>query len=113
MISNVAPNYHWGVTKNQYVFVLNLFCKEYSFGQVQFLYLVLGLLTFCLQGEGRHTFFFMANVQVGEFDHWNTGNVGGLQLLWIKMHGFKTGKLGGGFKYFLFSPLLGDMIQFD
>ena len=23
------------------------------------------------------------------------------------------GKLGGGFKYFLFSPLLGEMIQFD
>ena len=23
------------------------------------------------------------------------------------------GRLGGGFKYFLFSPLLGEMIQFD
>ena len=25
----------------------------------------------------------------------------------------ESGVLGGGFKYFLFSPLLGDMIQFD
>ena len=27
----------------------------------------------------------------------------------MKSHGF----LGGGFKYFLFSPLFGEMIQFD
>ena len=27
--------------------------------------------------------------------------------------GIVTNNLGGGFKYFLFSPLLGEMIQFD
>ena len=26
---------------------------------------------------------------------------------------FQVPKLGGGFKYFLFSPLLGEMVQFD
>ena len=56
MISNVAPNYHWGVTKNQFVFVLNLFCKEYSFGQVQFLYLVWVCVHFACRAK-EHTHF--------------------------------------------------------
>ena len=31
----------------------------------------------------------------------------------VALHLFPTTKLGGGFKDFSFSPLLGEMIQFD
>ena len=34
-------------------------------------------------------------------------------LAWTKIHERKHHHLGGGFKYFLFSSLLGEMIQFD
>ena len=38
----------------------------------------------------------------------------GLQILfWIHRFPFQNKKLGGGFKYFYFYPLLGEMIQFD
>ena len=58
MISNVAPNYHWGVTKKQFVFVLSLLCKEYSFGQVQFFFLVWVCFHFaCRAKEDTHVFY--------------------------------------------------------
>ena len=40
---------------------------------------------------------------------------GGTVLLWLKVESPNIINyiLGGGFKYFLFSPLPGEMIQFD
>ena len=91
MISNVAPDYHWGVTKNQFVFVLNLFCKEYFFGQVQFLYLVWVCVHFACRAK-EDTHIFMANCPSWRIRSLAHSHPGGLQLLWIKMNGFKTGK---------------------
>ena len=46
-------------------------------------------------------------------DAWNTFFPFGFQGRTVSFRGCKYTNLGGGFKYFLFSPLLGEDFQFD